>query len=132
MSEHFVVLTSDMGTEMGFNTVDGVAVGASFPHWCKLNMGEDNDMVGDEGNKADDECKVSFGGSFYIPGSTLAWISCGEAGLHIRLAFRPYPIRAGRWDREGWRKGKLHVTLTPFGSRSTAKKSVAHASHHAR
>jgi hypothetical protein len=70
MSEHFVSLTSDMGTEMSFNTVEGVDIGSAFPYWCKMGLvGDDGGFAADEvGGKADGACKVSFANSLYIPG----------------------------------------------------------------
>jgi hypothetical protein len=74
MSQHFVSLTSDMGTEMNFNSVEGVDVGAAFPYWCKMGLAGDNDVdaAGDVDGKLDSRCKVSFATSLYIPGFPMA------------------------------------------------------------
>ena len=38
MAGHFVSLTTDMGTEMDLNRVDGLVVATLFGYWCRLTM----------------------------------------------------------------------------------------------
>ena len=68
LSEHFVTLTSDMGTEMSLNQVDGVRVGDAFSYWCHLNLVPDDGLEAGDHPPDDVECVMSFAKTLYIPG----------------------------------------------------------------
>lgn len=68
----FCSLTSDMGTEMDLNAVQGLDVSSAFPYWCSVHMQADDDD--DIGGASELGTRMSFAGSLYIPGFLVGWM----------------------------------------------------------
>ena len=69
MASHFVSLTTDMGTEMLLNSVEGVIVGTAFGYWCNLGIEEEIDGDVAEHPAPEGSCTIGFSKSMYVPGS---------------------------------------------------------------